>query len=542
MTEPESVSYFEPTYYEATDWTRDPAASGGVTVVGGGPVGLATALGLARRGVPVTVLESKNRVGLGSKAAALTSRSLEVLSGLGVDAPFLEHGLPWDSGRSFYRGKEVSSFRIPRPEGRRHPSLVNLPQPFMEQFLVDACLSEPLIDLRWRAEVEGVEQDSDGVTVRVATPGGRHRHRTSWLVAADGARSGVRKALDIRLEGTTYHNSFVICDLRMRTDRGTQRLCWFDPPAFPGRTVLLHQLAPELWRLDYQISEDEDLDRAVDPGVVTPLVRRHFDHIGETAEWEIEWLSLYRAHARALDSFRHGRVLFAGDAAHILPVFGVRGLNSGIADSANLAWKLALVAAGRAPESLLDTYDREQRDFYEQNRAYADHSTRYMTPGTRGTTLTRDASLALALVDPDLEFLADPSYSTPLDWSAGPLVVEDVAAWPGGPASGRLVENLPTGPGRPHLTGATGRWFSLLCLDTEIAPPGSASDSDLLTVVHVASDGPLGRSLGGVPGSAYLLRPDRHVLQRWPTAATAQWSAELDRLGIVRSDLLETAR
>ncbi|MGI5320936.1 FAD-dependent oxidoreductase [Actinomadura nitritigenes] len=528
MSEPASVSYFTPTFYEAAD----PSRAGDrqcVTVVGGGPVGLLTALGLAHRGVQVTILERKNRVGLGSKAAALTSRSLEILAAVGADGPFLEQGLPWDSGRSFYRGREISRFRIPRPEGRQHPSLINLPQPFMEQFLVDACLEHPLIDIRWEWAFAGLRQDADGCALAVDAPSGRRTVRTDWVVAADGARSPVRAALGQPLEGVTYTNSFVICDLRMTASRGTERLCWFDPPAFPGRTVLLHQLAPDLWRIDYQVSELEDLDEAIDPAVVAPKVAEHFAYIGEEAGWEIEWLSLYRAHARSLGSYRHGRVLFAGDAAHILPVFGVRGLNSGIADSVNLAWKLALVARGLAPEALLDTYDWEQRDFYRQNRAYADHSTLYMTPDSDGTRLVRDASLSLALVDPELEFLADPSYSTPLDWSGGPLVTDDLDAWDTGPASGGLVENLPIADGGPHVNDVLGPWFTLLCVDAA----GPVPSTGLLKSVRVEPGGPLGRHLGGLQGSAYLLRPDRHVLRRWTSLEACDWEEHLIGMGIL---------
>lgn len=531
MSEPASVSYFTPTYYEGADWVANPPGAP-IVVAGGGPVGLVTALGLARRGVPVTVVEQKNRVGLGSKAAALTSRSLEILAALDVAEPFLKKGLPWDSGRSFYRGKEISRFRIPWPPERQHPSLVNMPQPFMEQFLVDACLDEPLVDIRWESEVRNVADDGDEVRLTIGTPGGEVVHSAQWVVAADGARSAVRKALGVRLEGTTYTNSFVICDLRMNPARGTQRLCWFDPPAFAGRTVLLHQLTDGLWRLDYQISEEEDQKAAIDPEVVAPLVRAHFDYIGEEAAWEIEWLSLYRAHARVVDAFRKGRVLFAGDAAHILPVFGVRGLNSGLADSSNLAWKLALVVRGDAPAALLDTYDWEQRDFFEQNRAYADHSTRYMTPGTQGTQLVRDASLSLALVEPALEFLADPSYATPLDWSEGPLVREDADDWSDGVPSGGLVPNVALSDGGPHLNDVAGPWFSLVTVDTN--PP--VGTSMLLTAHPTDADSPVGRVLGGVSGSAYLLRPDRHVLRRWADVGAPGFVAELrdemQRLGI----------
>lgn len=538
MSEPDSVSYFTPTHYPATDWhSTGVPPTDGVTIVGGGPVGLVTALGLADRGVHVTVLERKGRVGLGSKAVALSSRSLEVLAALGVSEPFLDKGLSWDSGRSFYRGKEISRFRIPAAD-RQHASLTNLPQPFMEAYLVDACDAHPNVEIRWHSQVTGIESRADAAELTVSTPTGEHTYTAGWVVACDGARSVVRKAMGLPLVGTRYTNSFMICDIRMTTTRSTERLCWFDPPAFPGRTVLLHQLTTGLWRIDFQIGESEDQDRMTDPAVVAPLVQQHFDYIGEDCDWEIEWLSRYRAHARTLESYRHHRVLFAGDAAHLLPIFGVRGLNSGIADSVNLAWKLALVACGRAHDSLLDTYDREQRDFFEQNRAYADHSTLYMTPGTEGTELVRDASLDLALVDPDLKFLADPSYSTPLEWTEGPLVRPGTGDRDNGPASGALVENLRIAPGGPYLNDLIGPWFTLLSVGA--AEP--TISSDLVSTISVAPDGPLGRYLGGA-GSVYLVRPDRHVLQRWKAsghpALDDDIEAELEQVGIAAATVLE---
>jgi 3-(3-hydroxy-phenyl)propionate hydroxylase len=175
-----------------------------------------------------------------------------------------------------------------------------------------------------------------------------HAHRAaSYLVACDGGRSTVREQLGLQLQGMQYDGKYVIVDIVQKTKRAVERLAWFDPPSNPGSTILMHRQPDDVWRIDYQIRDDEDPAEAVKPENVLPRVQSHLSMIGEDAPWEPLWISIYNAKCLTLDSYRHGRVLFAGDAAHLVPIFGVRGLNSGLDDAGNLAWKLARVLDGQ---------------------------------------------------------------------------------------------------------------------------------------------------------------------------------------------------
>src|SRR5690606_28448945 len=128
----------------------------------------------------------------------------------------------------------------------------------------------------------------------------------------------------------------------------TERLAWFDPPSNPGSTILMHKQPDNIWRIDYQVRDDEDPAEAVKPENVLPRVKAHLEMMGETSAWEPLWITIYRANALTLERYRHQRVLFAGDAAHLVPIFGVRGANSAIDDADNLGWKLAYVIKGLA--------------------------------------------------------------------------------------------------------------------------------------------------------------------------------------------------
>ncbi|MCD5422469.1 FAD-dependent oxidoreductase [Rhodococcus pyridinivorans] len=518
MSAPTTLSYFEPVTY-SSDRPRelDGDASGHrIVVVGAGPVGLTAALDLAQRGISVTVVEHDDKVSLGSRALAISYRSLEILGRLGIADRYMESGLPWDSGRSFYRGREISNFTVPQAPDAQYPGLLNLQQPFIETYLVEACLDHPLIDIRWSTTLTSLASRADGVTLDLRNSYGDYSIAADWVVASDGARSTVRELVGTKLEGTSFSNMFVIVDVRMKSDRPAERLCWFDPPAFPGSTVLMHKQPHDIWRIDYQVSASLDPDEVTKPDAVLPKVREHLEWIGVEAPWDIEWISLYRAHALTLPNYRKDRVVFVGDAAHLLPIFGVRGMNSGIADAANLTWKLAEVIHGRADESLIDSFDVEQRDAFQQNKHHARLSTLFMTPGSLGSVLVRDAALDLALVDETFRALADPRYSTPIDYHVGPLILPEVGDWTGGVGSGALVPNKPIradGEQPVFLNDIIGAGFSLLTFDWN--PDASHTLPKQVSHIDVKSDSPIGQALDARPGSGYLIRPDRHVLARW---------------------------
>jgi hypothetical protein len=162
-------------------------AAAPVIIVGAGPIGMVTAIDLARFGVASIVLEQELQISHGSRAIVLTRRSMEILQQVGVHKPFLAKGLPWSNGRSFYRGEEVYQVVMPYDEDDRFLPGLNLQQQYMEEFLVDSCRKNALIDLRWGQKVVAVSQTDTAVTLRIDTPDGEYDLSSDWVVAADGA-------------------------------------------------------------------------------------------------------------------------------------------------------------------------------------------------------------------------------------------------------------------------------------------------------------------------------------------------------------------
>ena len=513
-----------------------------VVVVGGGPVGLACALALVQRGIRVVVLHAGEGVGYGSRAAGTTRRSLEILHLMGRSAQFLEIGVTWQGLRSFYRDRLVLQRDYVETVPEQFPGFLNVQQCFTEQFLLDALLDHPLAQVRWQSRAVGVEQAGDHAQVAVQTPHGDYVAHAQWVVACDGAHSSVRDALSARYEGTSYEARYVIMDIKIDIDLPAYRYCWFDPPSFPGSTVLMHKQPKDLWRIDYQLRVDEDLDTELDEGRAKARVQQHLDWLGLDKPWETDCLSGYRAHAVSLPDYRLGHVLFAGDAAHLVPIFGIRGLNSGLEDIANLAWKLQYVLEGKAPEALLDTYTDERRYAALQNHARASKSAMFMSPDTPGAVAVRDAVLALAVDHPPFGELFDPRQSAPVALVGSPLAAPDDDLG----SLGEVVPNLrlaTAGSGEPgYLLDALGRDFSLLIKD-EAADAVSASDAADLGVARIRivavgldADGQVdvdGRAdaIFGTGGHRYVLvRPDQHIAAGW-----RELTVEMLRIALARA-------
>jgi len=329
-----------------------------VLIAGGGPVGLTLAALLARQGVRSQVVEADEGYCTGSRAICISRRSQEILGWVGADAPLVDKGLGWTAGRSHFRQAEVLRFEMPSEPTQRFAPMVNIQQFYIEEFAHRAIGDGAAV--QWGERVRTVQARERYVRVEIDTPQGTRTVRADWLVACDGGRSTVREQLGLQLEGTQYEGRYVIVDIRQKTRRPVERLAWFDPPSNPGSTILMHRQPDDVWRIDYQIRDDEDPAEAVKPENVLPRVRSHLEMIGETEPWEPLWISIYNAKCLTLPGYRHGRVFFAGDAAHLVPIFGVRGLNSGLDDAGNLAWKLARVQRGESPDALLDSYSVER--------------------------------------------------------------------------------------------------------------------------------------------------------------------------------------
>jgi 3-(3-hydroxy-phenyl)propionate hydroxylase len=530
------------------------AATHPVAIVGGGPVGLITAIELARRGVPVVVIEAAETVSEGSRAACVSRRSMEILQQNGADGPFMARALPWIYGTSYYRDHPVYRLEMPHSQDERFHPMANLQQNFFELLLVERAAMLPGIDLRWQSKVTGIAQDEHGVTLDVDTPEGGYRLRARYVVAADGARSEVRQLMGVRLNGESHSGRYLIADIRMASSYPTERRAWFDPPSNPRCTVLMHKQPEDIWRIDYQLAADQDETVELQEARVRSRIQCHLDYIGERTPWELEWISLYKAHCLCLDRYREGRVIFAGDAAHLVPIFGVRGLNSGVADANNLGWKLAYVVHGLAPDRILDSYTPERRgatlDIFENARK----STIFMTPPTRGFELVRDAALQLAVTETFTKPLVNPRQSMPYDYVDSPLTTRDAddAAFDGGPRPGAPLANV-----RLALSDADGAFlldhlgtdFTLLAFGSDaqaargllaalpalhrdrvrILLVGGAGTGDASTTSIDDADGRVTSRYGARAGAAYLARPDGHVAARWMRPTPALVAAALLR-------------
>ena len=536
-----------------------------VAIAGGGPVGLALALALAVRGVPSVVLEADTTVCVGSRAICISRRSLEILGELGALDAHLAKGLPWQGGRTFHGLDEILRFSMPDDAFQRLPPMINIQQYWIEQFLVDAAAAHrELIEIRWGSELAGFEQRDDGVSMRVRCAGTEYAMHADWLVACDGGQSFVRRSMGLKLSGAAFEGKYVIVDIELPSTYPTERRAWFDPPSNPGSTVLMHKQPDDLWRIDYQIPDDADLEAALRPEAVEPFVRRHLEMTGEAhLPWRIVWISAYRAGAMTLDRYRHGRVLFAGNAAHAMPIFGVRGLNSGFDDAHDLGWRLASVVRGLGGDALLDGYDVERRHAFEVNAASAIKSTEFMAPPSRGFALMREAALTLAHRHPAIAGLANPRQTTAIGYpvpSDGPCSDPSDGPGPGDPP----LETPLRGPdGATHLGPLLGPWWTVLVFPAD--PRADAPDAALAaalvalergplplrTVVVAAAgepaasptrlraiddarptglaiDRPAARRWGALDGAVVLLRPDGHVAGRWRAPQPATLRAAID--------------
>ena len=544
--------------YPKFDYVRPPELAEGrdghypVIVVGAGPVGLTAAIDLAHQGQPVLLLDDDDTVSIGSRGVCYAKRTLEVLDRIGCDNRFVDKGVSWDVGRTFFGEGEVFNFNL-RPQAQHlRPGMINLQQYYLEQYLIERTGDVPQLEKRFKHKVIAVTPGDDKVTLRVETPDGAYTLTADWLVVADGARSPIRTMLGLDIEGKVFMDRFLIADVVMAADFPAERWFWFDPPFHRNQSVLLHKQADNVWRIDFQLGWQADPVEEKKPENVIPRIKAM---LGDEREFDLEWVSVYTFQCRRMNQFNHGRVLFVGDAAHQVSPFGARGANSGIQDTDNLAWKLKLVMDGKAPAALLDTYGEERGYAADENLMNSTRSTDFITPKSTTSKVFRNAVLQLAAKYPFARALVNSGRLSVPSWLAtSSLNTPDGDVFEGQMVPGAPLADAPIeAAGQPGwLLHQLGNRFQLLhyvddastldektalalaqlaqaaiAIEAIIVAPRGQAPAGLKTLID--TDGCIAQRYDLRPGTTYLVRPDQHVAARWRALDASKIKAALAR-------------
>ncbi|WP_406124134.1 FAD-dependent monooxygenase [Streptomyces sp. NBC_00989] len=497
-----------------------------VLIVGAGPTGLTLAIELARRGAGVRIVDAAPVPHRESRGKGLQPRTLEVLEDVGVTGRALATGTTRLPFRKYFDGAHVND-TDPFADARPTPDAPYERGVLIGQWQVEELLRERLaefgVTVEPGTEVTGFEQDADGVTAVLADG---ERIRAGHLVGCDGGRSRVRKAMGARFDGTTEETqSMVVGDVEAE---GIGRDVWHQWFTSDGGGVALCPM-PGTNSFQFQASPELDASGEVLPPTLESF-QRIFDRYARVPGITLTdptWLSVWRVNVRMTDRMRAGRVFLAGDAAHVHPIAGGLGMNTGIQDAYNLGWKLALATAGRAGPGLLDTYEEERLP---------------VAAWTLGVSTELYARVLEAVKEPGVgvEAAAPPPMGTGYRWSS--LAAATTPATTGDPAVLRPGDRAPDAPcldasGNPvrlFQLYADPR-FTLLGFGTEVADAVgklAAEHDDLLQACTVDGgdlrdhEGHARRAYGVTGPALVLIRPDNHValLTRDPAEVTSYLS------------------
>src|SRR5882757_7387234 len=334
-----------------------------VAIVGAGPVGLTTALGLAYYGIPFVLFEAKPGLSSETKAGTTLTRTLEIWQRFGAASKILSKALRVDEigdiERSTNRSRDSVKLHLLRDE-TRFPFVINLPQHDMEPALRDSLAASGNGKILYRHRLTSFTQHPDKVELEVDTPDGTRRFEACYLLACDGGRSTVRERLGVTVEGRSLPERYSLVDLKVDLDVENPRdypyLAYFSDAE--EWMILVRQ--PECWRFLYPVNEGQK-EYSIDE------LREKAEHfIGDVRNVEVLGTNLFKISHRVAQTWRHGRVMLLGDAAHLITPMWALGLNTGILDANSLAWRVAWVLRGWADDSLLDAYEREQKPVAEQ--------------------------------------------------------------------------------------------------------------------------------------------------------------------------------
>jgi 3-(3-hydroxy-phenyl)propionate hydroxylase len=448
----------------------------------------------------------------------------------------IEKGINWKVGKVFHGNHLAYEFDLLPEEHHKIPAMINLQQYYLEEYLVRKCIENPRIELRWKHKAISLRQKGDTVTLEVETPDGSFELQADWLIACDGASSDIRSMVGADFTGKFFQDRFLIADVVMKSDFPTERWFWFDPPFHRDQSTLLHKQADDVWRIDFQLGWDADPEEASTPENIIPLLTQM---LGEDAEFELEWVSVYQFACRRMASFRHGRVIFAGDSAHQVSPFGARGANSGVQDIDNLAWKLELVLSGKAPQALLDSYSEEREYAADDNIRVSTRSTDFMTPKSKASRAFRDSVLELSRNHAFARPLVNSGrLSTPTPYLSSSLntMTPDEQSFQGEMKPGTNCADAPI-----HIDGTpswflnqVGDRFTVLIFGStgrdKVSQIGNIPVKTLVSGDYFEyREGLLQERYDAREGTVYLLRPDQHVAARWRKFDGAKIQAAINK-------------
>ncbi|MDR3575988.1 MAG: FAD-dependent monooxygenase [Anaerolineaceae bacterium] len=526
-----------------------------VLIVGAGPTGMTAALDLAHYGIRSILFDEDQILSEGSRAIAFSSATLAVWEKLGAAQAMLAKGVAWSVRHTYFGEGEIYTQNFSQPAAGYLPRFFNLPQYYVERYLLDCIEESQLIDVRWNHKILGFEEQTGTVVLKVSTPLGEQEFKGSYVLACDGARSSMRKLLNLPFPGVTHNDHFLIADVRVDLQSPPEPRFYFNHPTNPGQTVLIHPQPDGIWRMDWQVGAEVDMQVERQPERIDRRIRAL---IGDLP-YEIVWLTDYRFHQRLLQQFRHGQVFFLGDAAHLVAPFGARGLNSAVADVDNLVWKLALVINHNAPDSLLDTYQTERWPAQLHNQEVTNATMLFMSPPNKWRRSLRNLILWLSGFYPTARrWVNSGKMAEPFTYTESPLLTPDESPskdWQGALPIGSQIPDmlcscLTDSERTPiFLRSLIGSGFVVFYFAAQPAvgqPINPLSCPDLpgipvrvYTIVTKSPEQPLQGTLlvdesstlfkifAAQPGTLYLIRPDGHISARRRNAQSSELAALL---------------